>query len=210
MVNPGVPELPSTTDASADTAVRRVLPPGVDRYVLAVGTAEPRKDLPGLVRAFDALAQRHSDVALVLAGPPGWGEVALDAAVAAAAARTRIVRTGWLTDADLGALLTRASVLAYPSLYEGFGFPPLQAMRAGVPVVATRAGSLPEVLGDAAALVEPTDHDGLTVALERCLVDDGERRRLVAAGTAWSARYSWERCGEELELLYRSAAAQHD
>lgn len=210
VVNPGVPELPSTTNASADTTVRRVLPSGVDRYVLAVGTAEPRKDLPGLVRAFDALAQRHSDVALVLAGPPGWGEVALDAAVAAAAARTRIVRTGWLTDADLGALLTRASVLAYPSLYEGFGFPPLQAMRAGVPVVATRAGSLPEVLGDAAALVEPTDHDGLTVALERCLVDDGERRRLVAAGTAWSARYSWERCGEELELLYRSAAAQHD
>jgi len=107
---------------------------------------------------------------------------------------------------DLAALLARASVLAYPSLYEGFGLPPLQAMRAGVPVVATRAGSLPEVLGDAAVLVEPGDHDALVEALTRCLGDDMERRRLIAAGTAWSARYSWERCGEELETLYRAAA----
>jgi glycosyltransferase involved in cell wall biosynthesis len=107
----------------------------------------------------------------------------------------------------LAALLVRASVLAYPSLYEGFGFPPLQAMQAGVPVVATRAGSLPEVLGDAARLVEPGDHDGLVEALARCLGDESERDRLIAAGTAWSARYSWERCGEGLETLYRDAAA---
>ena len=131
-----------------------------ERFCLAIGTAEPRKDLPGLVRAFDAVAERQPDVALVLAGPPGWGEQALDAAIAASTAGDRIVRTGWVTQLDLAALLARASVLAYPSLYEGFGFPPLQAMRAGVPVVATRAGSLPEVLGDAALLVEPGDHDG--------------------------------------------------
>ena len=105
------------------------------------------------------------------------------------------------------ALLARATVLAYPSLYEGFGFPPLQAMQAGVPVVATRAGSLPEVLGDAAALVEPGDHDGLVDALSRCLGDEEERGRLIAAGTEWSARYSWDRCGEGLETLYRDAAA---
>ena len=103
-------------------------------------------------------------------------------------------------------LLARASVLAYPSLYEGFGFPPLQAMRAGVPVVATRAGSLPEVLGDGALLVEPGDHEALAAALGTCLRDEEERRRLIGAGTAWSARYSWERCGEELESLYRDAA----
>ena len=94
-----------------------------------------------------AVAGQQPDVALVLAGPPGWGEQALEAAIDAATARDRIVRTGWVTQADLAALLARASVLAYPSLYEGFGFPPLQAMQAGVPVVATRAGSLPEVLG---------------------------------------------------------------
>ncbi len=99
-----------------------------------------------------------------------------------------------------------AAVLAYPSLYEGFGFPPLQAMQAGVPVVSTRAGSLPEILGDGAILVEPRDHDGLAAALDACLGDEALRDRLVAAGTAWASRYSWERCGGGLEALYRDAA----
>jgi len=112
-----------------------------------------------------------------------------------------------LEQPDLAALLSRASLLAFPSLYEGFGFPPLQAMRAGVPVVATRAGSLPEVLGDGALLVEVGDHEGLVEALVTCLGDEVERRRLIAAGAAWSARYSWERCGDGLEALYRDAAA---
>ncbi len=152
------------------------------------------------------MASRHGDVALVLAGPPGWGEDALTSAVAASPVRARIVRTGWLESTDLAALLARASVLAYPSLYEGFGFPPLQAMRAGVPVVATRAGSLPEVLGDGALLVDPGDHDGLAAALDACLADDALRARLIAAGSAWSARFTWERCGAGLEDLYRDAA----
>ena len=79
-------------------------------------------------------------------------------------------------------------------------------MQAGVPVVATRAGSLPEVLGDGALLVDPGDHDGLASALDACLADDAVRARLVAAGTAWSARFTWERCGAGLEALYRAAA----
>ncbi|HEY5385340.1 MAG TPA: glycosyltransferase family 1 protein [Acidimicrobiales bacterium] len=207
VVNPGIPVLPVPAEADAEAVLRRLLPAGLRRFCLSIGTAEPRKDLPGLVRAFDAVADRQRDVALVLAGPPGWGEQALASAIEGATARDRIARTGWVTQPDLAALLARASVLAYPSLYEGFGFPPLQAMRAGVPVVATRAGSLPEVLGDAAALVEPGDHDGLVDALGRCLGDEEERGRLIAAGTEWSARYSWEHCGEGLETLYRDAAA---
>ena len=180
--------------------------PGSGPFCLAVGTAEPRKDLPGLVRAFGDVAARQRDLTLVLAGPPGWGEEALAAAVAASPAHDRIVRTGWVESRDLAALLARASVLAYPSLYEGFGFPPLQAMRAGVPVVATRAGSLPEVLGDGALMVEPGDHDGLVAALDASLGDGALRRRLVAAGAAWAARFSWERCAAGLEGLYRDAA----
>jgi glycosyltransferase involved in cell wall biosynthesis len=207
VVNPGIPPLPVPSGAAAAAVLARFLPAGVERYCLAIGTAEPRKDLPGLVRAFDVLAGRQPDVALVLAGPPGWGEQALEAAIGASTARDRIVRTGWVAQPDLAALLAGATLLAYPSFYEGFGFPPLQAMRAGVPVVATSAGSLPEVLGGAALLVEPGDLDGLVDALARCLGDEEERRRLIAAGTARSSGYSWERCGEGLETLYRDAAA---
>jgi glycosyltransferase involved in cell wall biosynthesis len=207
VVNPGIPAMPVPAGAEAAAVVRRVLPAGVGRFCLSIGTAEPRKDLPGLVRAFGAFAGDQADVGLVLAGPPGWGEQALADAIATSPARDRIVRTGWVTPTDLAALLAQADVLAYPSLYEGFGFPPLQAMREGVPVVATRAGSLPEVLGDGALLVDPGDHDGLAAALTVCLDDEPARRRLIDAGTAWSARYSWERCGEGLESLYRDAVA---
>jgi glycosyltransferase involved in cell wall biosynthesis len=206
-VSPGVPELPVVDAARAEDALRRLLPPGTGPYCLAIGTAEPRKDLPGLVRAFDAVAARHPDVSLVLAGPSGWGEEKLEAALAASRSRGRVVRTGWVEAHDLAALLGRAAVLAYPSLYEGFGFPPLQAMLAQVPVVATRAGSLPEVLGDGALMVEPGDPDALAAGLDACLSDGPTREALVAAGAAWSARFSWQRCGDGLETLYRHAAA---
>jgi len=207
VVHPGVPELPVLPDAEAAALRRFVLPVGTGRYCLAVGTAEPRKDLPGLVDAFGKLATRHPDLSLVLAGPAGWGEAALSAAVASSPARDRVVRTGWVSPRDLAALLAGAAVLAYPSLYEGFGFPPLQAMRTGVPVVATRAGSLPEVLGDGALLVSPGNHDDLAQALDACLTDGAVRDRLVGAGARRAEEFTWERCAEGLELLYRAAVA---
>jgi glycosyltransferase involved in cell wall biosynthesis len=154
------------------------------------------------VRAFDQLADRHADLALILAGPEGWGEEALDAAIGRARSKSRVVRTGWLEPAPLDALLREASVLAFPSLYEGFGFPPLEAMAVGVPVVATRAGSLPEVLGDGASMVDVGDHDALVEALDNVLDDPGLRRRLVSAGSDRVSSFSWARCGEGLARLY--------
>jgi len=199
----GVPPLPPPDPA----AVGRFLPPGTTRYVLAVGTAEPRKDLPGLVRAFGHLAGDRPELALVLAGPDGWGSDAVAAAVDRVPARDRVVRTGWLDDAALSGLLHGAAVLAYPSVYEGFGFPPLQAMAAGVPVVATRAGALPEVLGDAAALVEVGDGEALAAAMAEVLDDAAVAADLVDRGRARAAGFSWSACAAGLEGIYRDARA---
>lgn len=201
-VHSGVPPLPSP-DAGAPA---RYLPRGASRYVLAVGTAEPRKDLPSLVRAFDELAGDRPDLALVLCGPEGWGSGPLDEAVAASPFAGRVARTGWVDEATLSGLLHSAAVLAYPSLYEGFGFPPLQAMAAGVPVVATRAGALPEVLGDAASLVPAGDPEALAGALAELLDDHARWADAVGRGISRAAGFTWERCAEGLDALYRAAA----
>ena len=169
--------------------------------MLALGTSEPRKDLPGLVAAFDLLAPRHREVELHLVGPSGWGEAELQAAIAASPHRNRVRRLGWVR--DVAAEIAGAAVLAYPSRYEGFGLPPLEAMSLGVPVVATAVGSLPEVLGDAAELVAPARPDALAEALSMVLADSAMRSRLVAAGRARAAQFSWPASGAALVTLYR-------
>jgi glycosyltransferase involved in cell wall biosynthesis len=103
--------------------------------------------------------------------------------------------------------LREATVLAYPSLYEGFGLPPLEAMGVGVPVVATRVGALPEVLGEAADLVPPSDVDALAEALGRVLADEAHRAAMVARGRLRAGRYSWDAHADGLVALYRRAAA---
>ncbi|HEV2767979.1 MAG TPA: glycosyltransferase family 1 protein [Acidimicrobiales bacterium] len=181
---------------------------GAERYLLALGTVEPRKDLPLLVQAFDAVAGSRPDVRLVLAGPDGWGADALRRAMAESRHGDRIVRLGWVDDESRAGLLRGAAVVAYPSRYEGFGFPPLEAMAAGVPVVATTAGALPEVLGDAATLVPVGDLDALAQALAALLDDAGVRRQRVAAGRRRVGAYRWEHTAGAMVDLYRRAAAE--
>lgn len=199
----GVP-LPDLTAPSRGGQVVE-LPAGVARYVLAVGTVEPRKDLPGLVRAFDAVAGDRPDLGLVVVGPPGWGDDALEVAISSSPFADRVVRTGYLDGGRLVALFTGATVLGYPSLYEGFGFPPLQAMTLGVPVVATAAGAVPEVVGDGALLVPPGDVDAMAGALAGVIDDPGRRATLVELGKARAARFTWEACADGLARLYRAA-----
>ena len=174
-------------------------------YILALGTVEPRKGLPDLVAAFDRIAGSVPDLQLKIAGPAGWGEEALEAARRSARHADRIHRVGWVEDRST--LLAGARLLAYPSVYEGFGLPPLEAMALGVPVVATTAGAIPEVAGEAALLVAPGDPHALAEALLAVATDSAISARLIAAGRERARLFSWERAGRELADLYRSLAA---
>jgi glycosyltransferase involved in cell wall biosynthesis len=171
-----------------------------------MGTTEPRKDFPGLVKAFDRIASRYPDLELRIAGPEGWGEDQVRSAIAASPHRGRIKRMGWV--ADTGGLVAGATVFAFPSIYEGFGYPPLEAMSLGVPVVATSAGAVPEIAQDAAVLVEPGDPDALGRALS-CVLDDGElRAQLVEKGKARAARFSWDAAASAMRDLYAEIAGK--
>jgi glycosyltransferase involved in cell wall biosynthesis len=202
----GIPPQPPPRGPDAGPPI--ALPDGCRRYVLAIGTIEPRKDYPLLVSAFDAVAAAHPDVALVIAGGDGWGVEQFDSAVAAAAARRRVVRPGYLDDRALDTVLRHASVLAYPSHYEGFGFPPLQAMSAGIPVVATAAGAVPEVVGDGAFVVAPGDGDALAASISRVLAGGVEIDELIDRGRRRSATFTWEACAEGLVALYGDALGE--
>jgi glycosyltransferase involved in cell wall biosynthesis len=174
-------------------------------FVLSVGTIERRKNLPALVAAFGQAAPSLDGAALVVAGAPGDDTAALENARAALASGIRddVVVPGPVDAATKSWLLHHASVVAYPSLDEGFGFPILEAQGADKPVVATRAGSIPEVAGAGAELVPVDDRDALAAALVRLLDDDGRRRELVSAGRANLSRFSWTTTAAELTRLYR-------
>ena len=207
-----------------DPARVKAIPPGIPplaeggqapdlgtlgRYILAIGTVEPRKDYPTLVRAFDGIAGARPELGLVIVGADAWGAEPLMQAIERSPYRERIVRPGYLEDADLAALLRGAALLAYPSRYEGFGFPPLQAMAAGVPVVATAAGSVPEVVGPAAVLVPVGDADSLAEGLVHLLDDEKARAEKVAAGRQRAALFSWDQLAVHMSDLYGQVISGH-
>jgi glycosyltransferase involved in cell wall biosynthesis len=185
---------------------------GVDGpYLLYVGGIEPRKNLPSLVAAFSRL---RGDVQLVVAGGGvAWnpeGTDLLDAALASAptGVRDRVVRTGYVSDSDKVALLTGAEVFVYPSLYEGFGLPVLEAMACGTPVVTSNVSSLPEVAGDAALLVDPADPEAIAAEVERVLSDGALRKQFVDLGLQRAKGFTWEATAARTAEVLKKAAGE--
>jgi alpha-1,3-rhamnosyl/mannosyltransferase len=167
-------------------------------YLLFVGAIQPRKDP---VTAVEALARLDGDLTLVLVGPEKGGGAAVEQAVVRAGLERRVETLGHVERGELAALYRGAACLVFPSWYEGFGLPVLEAMASGTPVVASNAGALPEVTGDAAVLVEPGDPASLADGISEALAD---RRTLVVAGLDRATRFSWAECARRTVDVYRN------
>ena len=181
------------------------------RYLLAVATLEPRKNLARLVEAYcalpDHLQQRYP---LVFAGARGWLSEALEKQVATLEQRGRVRYLGYVVQQDLPSLYAGARGFAFPSLYEGFGLPVIEAMASGVPVLTSNCSSLLEVAGNAALTVDPEDVDAIRFGLEIILEDEGRRNPLVTAGLIQSGNFSWENCIQRTVELYQRVLTSHN
>lgn len=174
-------------------------------FVLAVGTLEPRKNLPRLIEAYATLPDDlRAEYDLVLVGASGWGSDETFGAIARFASSVRTL--GYVDDEDLPALYRRASLLAFPSIYEGFGFPVLEAMQSGTPVLTTEVSSIPEVGGDAVRYADPFSVNDLRCGLEELLRDPGERSRMSALGLERAELFSWKKTASETLEVLESAA----
>jgi glycosyltransferase involved in cell wall biosynthesis len=183
---------PDEPSPGADEALLTRLGVPTDRpLVVFVGTLEPRKGVATLVASFDRVAEAHPDAVLVLGGQPGWGLAAMEHAVAQARHGQSIVRTGYLPDAAVPALLRHAAVAAYPALEEGFGLPALEALACGAPLVTTEGTAMAEVAGDAALLVPPGAASELAQAVEAALVA-GRADARTELGLRVAAEFTWE------------------
>jgi glycosyltransferase involved in cell wall biosynthesis len=197
-------------DVLATTRQRYGIPNGP--YFLTVSNPQPRKNLPFLIRAFSRLLreQPEVDANLVLVGSKklGWMNQELELAVAECPElQGRITFTGYVDEADLAAIYSGASAFVFPSLHEGFGLPPLEAMACGVPIISSNASSLPEVVGDAGVLIDPKDGNALGQALWQIHRDRTFRETLAARSLARAAMFSWDKCAGQLTSVYRTAAA---
>jgi len=173
-------------------------------YLLSVNTPDPRKNLGHAIRAFTRVVRDEGvrDLTLVLAGHDVPGSHP-----DADGLRRRIVRTGFVDDVELAPLYSGAAAFVFPSLYEGFGLTPLEAMQCGTPVITSNSSSFPEVVGDAGILLDPTDEDALCQAILDVHRDAARRERMRAQSLARAARFSWERCTQAVLDAYRAALA---
>jgi glycosyltransferase involved in cell wall biosynthesis len=195
------------TERRALEAVRKKYGLGDRPYLFSASTLQPRKNYPMLIRAFRPVAERWPHL-LAIAGARGWLYQEIEDEIAAQGLSDRVLLLGFADEADLPALYSGASLFAFPSLYEGFGLPVLEAMACGAPVLSSNASSLPEVAGEAAILLPPDDEAAWSRQIERLLGEPAERGRMVAAGFRQARRFSWAESARQLTGLYRRLLGQ--
>ncbi|MBK5273826.1 MAG: glycosyltransferase family 4 protein [Desulfuromonadales bacterium] len=183
---------------------------GIDGdYILYTGTLEPRKNIPTLIRAYALLRnERKITHRLVLAGKKGWLYKEILESVRTLGLERDVIFTGFVADEDMPYLYNGAELFVYPSFYEGFGLPPLEAMACGCPVVTSNTSSLPEVVGNAGLMVDPNRPEELAEAMGRILEDSELRAKLREKGLRRSAEFSWKRCAEETLAVYRELSGK--
>jgi glycosyltransferase involved in cell wall biosynthesis len=179
-------------------------PPHREKVILNVGAIQKRKNIGRLVEAFETLP---SPWQLVLAGSNGYGAEEILARIEKSPARDRIRVTGYISPADLAVWYGRAAIFAFPSLDEGFGMPVLEAMEAGVPVITSNRSALPEVAGDAALLVDPTDREALGQSLLDLTLNVDLCRELARRGTARARMFTWENAVRDTWKVYRTISS---
>lgn len=176
-----------------------------NNYLLHVGTLEPRKNLKFLVRAFALAIKKYklSDVNLVITGKKGWYYEGIFNLVEKLNMASRVVFTGYVADEDMPPLYSGASLVVFPSLYEGFGFPPLEAMTSGVPVISSNTSSLPEIVGEGGILLSPKKIDEWAYWIKKTLTDKNLAKKLTAAGKKQAQKFSWRKTAKETVEVYR-------
>lgn len=177
-------------------------------YLLYVGGVNARKNIARLLEAFAQVRARQPDVRLVIGGKRQWQTGEIDRTFQRLNLADAVQWTGYVRDEDLPALYSGAAAFVFPSLYEGFGLPPLEAMACGTPVITSNVSSLPEVVGDAALTVDPYDVGALAAAIERALTDEPLRAELRARGLARAAQFTWERAARDTMNVYRAVLDQ--
>lgn len=174
-------------------------------YFLFLGTIEPRKNLIALIAAYKTLIQKNPDAPiLVLAGGKGWKNEDIFEAIKKRSLENKIKYLGYVSNEEKFVLMKSAFLFVYPSLYEGFGLPILEAMSKGVPVISSRISSIPEIAGDAALLIDPNNDDEIANALEKLWKDDNLRAKLIAKGKIQSALFSWTKTAKQTLESYRA------
>ncbi len=201
VIHPGVPPLPAI-DADDPPPLEK-LP---RKYILFVGTLDPRKNFEGLFSAFERIDPQRHGLHLVIVGGRGWKNRLFFERLTHSPARQNVLLTGYLDRRQLAAVYHHAMCLVLPSVYEGFGFPILEAMSAGTPVITSDVSSMPEVAGGAALLVKPRDTAGIASAILSLLHDASLRRRLVDAGRRRAGAFSWRHCAQQTLQTLEEAA----